>query len=210
MKYCTKCGTELNEKTRFCPGCGLETNKKVEKAHATKLMVNDEQSMNDSTNKQAVLVNLVMIGAMIMLLGLFIGNFYTASNGAYAGGYVVKGYNVITSIWYGFLLVLIPIMLLIAPKIESLSKVKKLIDLVLPIVSLVIIFILKGQIADAISIYGSSTSSFGAGAYLYMIGNILCLTLGAAAYFGFQTDARSLQKALNERSFDSLKGKEKE
>lgn len=141
----------------------------------------------------------------MMLVGLFVGNFYTAVNGAYAGGYVVKGYNVITSIWYGFLLVVIPILLLIAPKIEVLSKSKKLIDFVLPIVSVVIVFILKGQIAEAISIFGSSTSSFGTGAYIYLIGNIICLVLGAANYFGFKTDAKSIQKAVNEKSLDSLK-----
>lgn len=142
----------------------------------------------------------------MMLVGLFVGNFFTAANGAYAGGgYVVKGYNVITSIWYGFLLVLIPILLLIAPKIEALSKSKKLIDFVLPIVSLVIVFILNGQIAEAISIFGSSTSSFGTGAYIYLIGNAICLVLGAANYFGFKTDAQSIQKAVNEKSFDSLK-----
>lgn len=162
--------------------------------------------MNNEELKTKLLSNLSIIGAVLMIAGLFIGNFYSAANGAYAGGgYVVKGYNVITSIWYGFLLVLIPILLLIAPKIEVLSKSKKLIDFGLPIVSLVIVFILKGQVAEAISIFGSSTSSFGTGAYIYLLGNILCLMLGAANYFGFKTDAQSIQKAVNEKSLDSLK-----
>lgn len=161
--------------------------------------------MKNEEFKTKLLSNLSVIGAVLMIVGLFIGNFYSAANGAFSGGYIVKGYNIFTSIWYGFLLVLIPILLLIAPKIEALSKSKKLIDFVLPIVSLVIVFILKGQIAEAISIFGSSTSSFGTGAYIYLIGNIICLVLGAANYFGFKTDAKSIQKAVNEKSFDSLK-----
>ena len=161
--------------------------------------------MKNDEMKIKLLNNLNVVGSVVMLVGLFIGNFYTAANGAYAGGYSVKGYNVFIGIWYGFLLVLIPIVLLIAPKIEALSKSIKLINFVLPIVSLAIVFILKGQIADAISIYGSSSSSLGTGAYIYLIGNLVCLALGAANYFGYKTDAKSIQDAAREKNFNNLK-----
>ena len=56
--------------------------------------------MKMEESKVKLLNNLNNVGAVVMIVGLFIGNFYTSANGAYASSYILTGTKIITRIWY--------------------------------------------------------------------------------------------------------------
>lgn len=137
----------------------------------------------DSNIKKAI-QNLDAIGAIIMIVSLFAGNFYAGDPG---GGLVYSlsypGYKLIFNSEYmlGTLFIVVPALILVVGRIKSLQQYESLLKFGLPIVSLIFLFVLKGQLGDTGN-YGGS-ASFALGAWLFVLGNILSLISGAAQFF---------------------------
>jgi uncharacterized membrane protein YkgB len=133
----------------------------------------------------ALLSRLDVIGSIVMIIGLFIGNFYKADAGAYAGGYEFPGYKLIFNGDYmlGTLFIVVPAVVLITNYVAGLKKYDKLIKFVLPIVSLIFVFVLKGQVTDGLTSTAEG-AKLAVGGLLYTLGNLVALVGGATAFFG--------------------------
>lgn len=112
--------------------------------------------MDDNVKK--IVQNIDVIGAAVMIVALFVGNFYVGDPG---GGYVYSlsypGYKLIFNSDYllGTLFIIVPALILIIGRIKSLQQYENLLKFALPIVSLIFLFVLKGQLGDTGN-YGGS------------------------------------------------------
>ena len=219
-KFCTDCGAEVSSGTNFCPGCGKGIEKAaevVEPLESVESVVPREEPPSHTSDKQRtsgqsadlksqVLGNLVMVGAVIMLIGLFVGSFYTTNaGGGYVGVYEIKGFNIpFSGIWYGVILLISPVVLLISNKVNVLKKNEVLLNLGFGIASFILVFVLKSQIAAEWGNYGSS-ASLAMGAYIYLVGNTIAIALSGMKAAGYKTDAKSLEAAVKNKNVDSLK-----
>lgn len=214
-KFCMNCGATLKEGVAFCQECGQKinanessNNSKQENSDAPiKKIAANVSGQNDL--KKKVLNNLTLVGAIIMLVGLFVGNFYTSSaGGGYLGTYLVKGYNIpFAGPWYGFILLIAPIVLLVSNRIDALKKYENMLNLGFSVASVLIIFVIKGQIVDFWGMVGSS-ASIAMGGWIYLLGNILALAICGLKAAGFKTDAESLEKMAREKNLNAAKANE--
>lgn len=156
--------------------------------------------------KAVLLNNMNSIGAVVMLVGLFAGSFYTTERGGgYIGTYTIQGFNIpFSGIWYGIILLLAPIIILISGRIDALKKYETLLNVGFSIASLVLVFVLKSQIASAWGMVGSS-ASLAMGGYIYLIGNIIAVIMSGLKAAGYKTDAESLEAAVKNKDINSLK-----
>lgn len=145
--------------------------------------------MNANTRK--MIQNLDIVGSIVMIVALFVGNFYGGAG--YGYDVVWKGYKLIFNADYlmGTLFILLPAIVLITKYIASLKKYDALIKFVCPIIALILVFVIKGQIDGADG--EGMTGSFGLGAWLYMIGGLISLAGGAASFFKIDIEAKANQ-----------------
>lgn len=135
--------------------------------------------------------NLDVVGAIIMIVSLFVGNFYAGDPG---GGYMYSisypGYKLIFNSDYllGTLFIVIPAVILIVGRIQSLKQYEGLLKFGLPIVTVIFLFVLKGQLADTGNVGGAA--SFATGAWIFLVGNVLALIGGAAVFFKFDVEEK--------------------
>lgn len=223
--FCENCGNELSATAKFCSKCGnvigkqdstvseQQTEEKIVEKENDKVHVKTISPMKEipkinepADMKNKVLNNLISVEAIIMIVGLFVGNFYTTNaGGGYVGTYAIKGFNIpFSGIWYGIILLLSPVVLLISSRVASLKKYETLLNVGFAAASLVLVFILKSQIASDWGNYGSS-ASLALGSYVYLLGNLVALVVSGLKAGGYKTDAASLEKAVKNRSVDSLK-----
>ncbi len=83
MKYCTKCGTELEDSMAFCPKCG----ESCEKAKKTNKIVNPDTSVHFNTSNPIAVVGFVfgMISISCASLMWVIGIAQASSNSSDTG-----------------------------------------------------------------------------------------------------------------------------
>lgn len=187
-KKCKKCDIEISSEEEVCSKC-------------------KSNNVTNNDLKTKILDNLVPVAAIIMLIGLFVGNFYISERGGgYIGLYGTKGYNLTFNgeLWYGFILLLAPVSLLVTNHVEALKKNEKVINLGLTIASIAIIFVIKGQIVSAWGMIGA-TASLGLGAWIYLLGNIIALILTGLKAAGYKTDAKSLEKMIRQKDLNVIK-----
>lgn len=208
MKKCVECGNELSERAKFCPSCGatVKNESDKERINTDEMRMTSQAQVNVVSLKQKVLGNLVMVGALLMIVGLFVGNFYTTeAGGGYIGVYEIKGFNIpFSGLWYGILLLVSPIVLLISNKVELFKKNEFIWNIGCSIASLLLVFVLKSQIAGAWGHVGSS-ASLAMGSYIYLLGNLVALALSVLKMLGYKTDAKSLEEAIKNRNIESMK-----
>ncbi|KRL02378.1 hypothetical protein [Liquorilactobacillus capillatus] len=155
--------------------------------------------MNINTKK--TIANLDIIGSIIMIVSLFVGNFYAGDPG---GGLVYSlsypGYKLIFNSDYmlGTLFIIVPALILVVDRIKSLQQYESLLKFGLPIVSLIFLFVLKGQLGDTGNFGGSS--SFALGAWLFLLGNVLVLVSGAARFFHIDLEQKITDITKQSRS----------
>ncbi|KRM72073.1 hypothetical protein [Lacticaseibacillus brantae] len=157
--------------------------------------------MQNNATVTKVIRNLDFVGAIIMIVALFLGDFYADDGGAYAAQ-SVKGYRLILNSDYmlGTLLILLPAMMLIVKYISSLKNNVKLIELVCPIITIIFVFVLKGQVGDV----ADGTVSFAMGAWIYLLGNVLALIGAGAAFFNVDLEKKIQEVAKgNQKDTDN-------
>ncbi|XRJ97241.1 hypothetical protein ACPBEI_00385 [Latilactobacillus sakei] len=148
--------------------------------------------MNEQTKKK-IFDNLDVLGALVMIVALFLGAFYKDNGGAYAATYTYPGYKLIFNSEYmlGTLMIALPLVVLITNYVDSLKKYDKLIKLVLPAITLIFVFVLKGQVADEVATDTGAALSLALGGWIYVLGNIIGLAAGAAGFFGVDLEKKT-------------------
>lgn len=146
------------------------------------------------TTSNPLLGKLDLIGSIIMILGLFIGQFYKADGGAYSVTYGAPGYRLIfnSDMIMGTLLILLPAIVLITDFVPGLKKYDKLIKFALPIVTFILVFVLKGQAGDELT-SGDEGAKLAIGGWIYLLGNLAALAAGASKFFGFDLEEKISQ-----------------
>lgn len=135
--------------------------------------------------------NLDVVGAIIMIVSLFVGNFYAGDPG---GGYMYSisypGYKLIFNGDYllGTLFIVVPAVILVIGRIQGLKQYESLLKFGLPFVTMIFLFVLKGQLADTGNVGGAA--SFAIGAWIFLVGNVLALIGGAASFFKFDVEEK--------------------
>ncbi|WBY48787.1 hypothetical protein PGA57_09350 [Latilactobacillus curvatus] len=147
--------------------------------------------MNQQTKKK-IFDNLDVLGAIVMIVALFLGAFYK-DNGGVFGALQYPGYRLIFNSDYmlGTLVIVLPLIVLITNYVDALKKYDKLIKLVLPAITLIFVFVLKGQVADEIATDSGAALSFALGGWIYILGNLIGLAAGAAGFFGVNLEKKA-------------------
>ncbi|WGI19238.1 hypothetical protein [Latilactobacillus sakei] len=150
--------------------------------------------MSEQTKKK-IFDNLDVLGAIIMIVALFLGAFYKDDGGAFAATFTYPGYKLIFNSEYmlGTLMIALPLIVLITNYVDGLKKYDKLIKLVLPAITFIFVFVLKGQVGDEVGADTGAKLSMALGGWIYILGNVIGLAAGAAGFFGV-----NLEKKANE------------
>lgn len=148
--------------------------------------------MSNETKKK-IFDNLDVLGAIIMIVALFLGAFYKDNGGAYAATYTYPGYKLIFNSEYmlGTLMIALPLIVLITNYVDGLKKYDKLIKIVLPAITLIFVFVLKGQVADEVAVDTGAALSLALGGWIYVLGNVIGLVSGAAGFFGINIEEKA-------------------
>lgn len=153
---------------------------------------NQQPSNQKPTSVKGALAHLDVIGPIVMIVALFLGAFYKDAGGRFAMHYVYPGYKLIFNSNYmlGTLLIVCPAVALLSGYIKSLKGSEKLIKLVMPVITLIFVFVLKGQIGDEIASDGAGTVSLAIGGLIYMLGNLVSLVVSGAAFFNIDLNKK--------------------
>lgn len=156
----------------------------------------------DAQTKKKIFDNLDVIGSLIMVVALFLGAFYKDNGGAYATSYTYPGYKIIFNSNYmlGTLLIALPIIVLITNYVDALKKYDKIIKILLPAITLIFVFVLKGQVADSVGEDTGAILSFAMGGWIYLLGNAVALIAGAAGFFNVDLEKKSEELTHNART----------
>jgi|GEM_PF-5130315 len=139
-----------------------------------------------SKQQKGALSYLDIIGPIVMIVALFLGAFYKDDGGRFAAHYVYPGYKLIFNSSYllGTLLILCPAIALLSGYIKSLKSYDNLIKIVMPIVTIIFVFVLKGQIGDEVAGDTEATLSFAFGGWIYLLGNLISIVVSGSKVLG--------------------------
>lgn len=173
--------------------------------------------MKEANWKEFIIKNLSNICSVILIATLFVGQLFTYGEkfGKYTDTYGISGYHLIFngSTFYAILLLLVPLILLFGHHFEKLQSKQNLIVFVSPMISLAVLMVMKFNLRDIIgngnaaaaSYAVSFSSGFGLSGWLYLIGSLILIGLGAISYFNLNVNEESVKKAIKEKNIDSLK-----
>ncbi|MHA3067268.1 hypothetical protein [Lacticaseibacillus saniviri] len=142
-----------------------------------------------------VMAYLDIIGPAIMIIAMFLGAFYKDAGGRFAAHNVYPGYKLIFNSSYlmGTLLILCPAIALLAGYIKGLKPYENLVRVVMPVITIIFVFVLKGQIGDELASDGAGTVSFALGGLIYLLGNLISLVVSGSAMLGFDLRGKITQ-----------------
>lgn len=72
MKYCTKCGTELNDDALFCSSCGTKCESQFDYAFAEEVSTRTNNSNNSKKSEFSTVVKVFMILGLVATCWLII------------------------------------------------------------------------------------------------------------------------------------------
>lgn len=174
---------------------------------------------NDNKWFEIIKKNAQGIGSILMIAMLFIGNLYTygAKFGSFAEKYGISGYNLIFNgeTFYAVMLLVVPLALLVVPRIDGLKKQQKVVELVGPLLALAVLLVMRLNLKDIMNggngtTYAVSFSSgFGFSGIIYLLVTLLLLVVGVINYFSLNVTEKTLKEAYQNKNLGLLKSLDK-
>ena len=110
--FCSRCGSQMNERARFCTKCGFELKQGIPRPKAEKTDVNEQQSTPQPLAKQQnkishrlTFVGVIIIGIVCYLIGSALSSELHHYLNAKTNGYIDTGDTILGII--GYLLILV-------------------------------------------------------------------------------------------------------
>lgn len=173
--------------------------------------------MKENNWKVFVIKYLSQICCILLIISLFVGKLFTYGEkyGRYTDTYGIAGYSLIFNgtTFYAVLLLVVPLVLLFGHQFEKLRAKQSLIQFIAPIISLAVLMVMKFNLRDLIGTGNNAAASyavsfnggFGLSGWLYLLGSLVLIGLGAISYFKLNVTEESIKKAVKEKNINSLK-----